>query len=255
MIDPPAFRAYELRHSGLIFGGVMHRLGDTATARFVAAIPLLSGLEVEERNLVLQLTEVRRYSRRQTVVWEGEEGGALFVVLSGYLKAITAGADGQELLLSIMGPGEVFGELSLLDGQPRSASCVALEPAEVAVLEREPFMKLLERSPRLAIGLLRVLSQRLRNLSKRCENVACMDVPSRLAEALVVLADKHGKALGSDIQIPVKLSQHDLGSMVGATRESVNKLLRDWARTGVLSHVAGRLTISDFQALRMMIVH
>jgi len=233
----------------------MRGLADARTAGLVARIPLLSGLAPEERAQIIALLDVRPYAARETVVWEGEAGGSLFVVLSGYLKATTAGADGQELLLSIMGPGEVFGELSLLDGQPRSASVTALEATTLATLDRNPFLRMLEESPKLAIRLLGVLAQRLRNLSKRCENVACMDVRSRLAEALVFLADKHGHPLGGKIEIPVKLSQHDLGSMVGATRESVNKLLRDWARIGVLSHVAGRVTITDFEALQSMIVH
>jgi CRP-like cAMP-binding protein len=233
----------------------MRRSSEVGTAGLVAKIPLLSGLELEEQKLIAPLIELRHYGARETVVWEGEGGGALFHVQSGYLKATTAGADGQELLLSIMGPGEVFGELSLLDGQPRSASVVTLEASELATLDRAPFLRQLERSPQLALRLLGVLTQRLRNLSRRAENVACLDVRTRLAEALVFLADKHGRALGTTVQIPFKLSQQDLGSMVGATRESVNKLLRDWNETGVVSHVAGRLTVNNFPALRQIIVH
>lgn len=233
----------------------MRRLAEVGAPSLVARIPLLSGLEPEEQRLIAPLLEVRRYAARETVVWEGEGGGALFHVMSGYLKATAAGADGLELLLSIMGPGEVFGELSLLDGQPRSASVVTLEASELAMLDRAPFMEQLERSPKLALKLLAVVTQRLRNISRRAENVACLDVRTRLAEALVFLANKHGRPLGTTVQIPFKLSQQDLGSMVGATRESVNKLLRDWTETGVLSHVAGRLTVNDFPALRQIIVH
>jgi len=231
----------------------MHPLGEIGTTVLLQRVPLLSALDSEERLLFARLVQTRSYASRQTVVWEGEGGGTLFIVLSGYLKATTSGADGSELLLSIMGPGEVFGELSLLDGEPRSASVSTLESAELAFIEREPFMQMVEASPKLAIRLLGVLAQRLRNLSKRCENVACKDVRSRLAEALVFLADRHGTALGQGVQIPVRLSQQDLGSMVGATRESVNKLLRDWSKIGVLSHVSGRVTISNVDLLRSMI--
>jgi len=231
----------------------MHPLGEIGTTVLLQRVPLLSALDSDERLLFARLVQTRSYASRQTVVWEGEGGGTLFIVLSGYLKATTSGADGSELLLSIMGPGEVFGELSLLDGEPRSASVSTLESAELAFIERDPFMQMVEASPKLAIRLLGVLAQRLRNLSKRCENVACKDVRSRLAEALVFLADRHGTALGQGVQIPVRLSQQDLGSMVGATRESVNKLLRDWSKIGVLSHVSGRVTISNVDLLRSMI--
>jgi CRP/FNR family transcriptional regulator, cyclic AMP receptor protein len=230
----------------------MDRLSDIGTTALLLRIPLLAALDPEERSLFARLLQTRSYAARQTVVWEGERSGTLYIVLSGYLKATTAGADGSELLLSIMGPGEVFGELSLLDGLPRSASVSTLEAAELAFIEREPFMQMVEGSPKLAIRLLGVLTQRLRNLSKRCENVACKDVRSRLAQALVFLAERHGRTLGRGVEIPVKLSQQDLGSMVGATRESVNKLLRNWSRSGVLSHVSGRVTISNVEVLRSM---
>jgi CRP/FNR family transcriptional regulator, cyclic AMP receptor protein len=230
----------------------MHQLSDIGTTALLRRVPLLSALEPEERLLFTRLLQTRSYAARRTVVWEDERGGALFIVLSGYLKATTAGADGSELLLSIMGPGEVFGELSLLDGQPRSASVSTLQAVELAFIEREPFLQMVEGSPKLAVRLLGVLSQRLRNLSKRCENVACKDVRSRLAQALVFLADRHGRALDGRVEIPVRLSQQDLGSMVGATRESVNKLLRNWSRSGVLSHVSGRVTISNVDVLRSM---
>ena len=233
----------------------MGRSAGNLNVKLAQQIPLFSGLEPEQLEHVNQLIRVRRYHDREVVVREGDGGGALFVVLSGYTKAVTSGAGGQELLLSIMGPNEVFGELSLLDGQPRSASVIAVESAELATLEREPFERMLEGTPRLAIQLLGVLSQRVRSLSKRYENVASMDVRSRLAEVLVVLADKHGKSVDAGIQIPVKLSQQDLGSMIGTSRESVNKVLSDWIRGGVLSHVAGRVTIADLRALRSMIAY
>src|SRR6187551_859445 len=94
----------------------MHPLGEIGTTVLLQRVPLLSALDSDERLLFARLVQTRSYASRQTVVWEGEGGGTLFIVLSGYLKATTSGADGSELLLSIMGPGEVFGELSLLDG-------------------------------------------------------------------------------------------------------------------------------------------
>jgi len=220
--------------------------------KLVASIPLFATLEPDARKLIARLIRVRRYSARQTVFWEGEQGGALFVTLSGYLKAVTTGAEGKETLLNVMGPGEVIGELSVLDGQPRSASVVALETSQLATIERDPLLDVLRASPNLAIRLVEVLAQRLRNLSKRCENISSMDIPSRLADVLVTLAEKHGQPAGRDVRIPVRLSQQDLGSMVGATRESVNKQLRHWTHDGVLKQEAGRVIITNFDALRSL---
>jgi CRP-like cAMP-binding protein len=110
---------------------------------------------------------------------------------------------------------------------------------------------LLERSPRLGIALLQVLSARVRNLTKRCENNSSMDVPERLLETLLGLAEKHGERLAhGKIRIRIRLSQQELGNMVGTTRESVNKLLRQWTELGLLQHTAGYVTISDLDGLR-----
>ncbi len=218
--------------------------------KLVARIPLFATLEPEARKPLANLMRVRRYSARQVVVWEGETGGSLFLSLTGYFKAITTGSDGKEMLLSVMGPGEVFGELSVLDGQPRSASVVTLEPGELASIERPALFELMATSPRLAIGLIEVLAQRVRTLTKRYETISTLDVPQRLAQVLVSLAQKHGQPDGPRVRIPVRLSQQDLGSMVGATRESVNKQLRKWTESGVLHRETGCVVISDFPALR-----
>jgi CRP-like cAMP-binding protein len=221
--------------------------------QLVAQIPLFSALEPPERRLIGGLIRVQRYAARSPVVWEGDSGGALFFILSGYLKAVRQGADGNEVLLSVMGPREVMGELSVLDGHPRSATVVTLESAELAVVEREPLLTLVQQSPSLALGLIAVLTQRLRNLSKRCEDISLLDIPARLAETLLALADRHGERSGRDVRIPVKLSQQDLGNMVGATRESVNKQLRQWTQDGILRQEEGRVVISDLGALRQFV--
>jgi CRP-like cAMP-binding protein len=219
-------------------------------SEIVGRIPLFSALQAEERGLVAKLIRLRRYGARQVVVRQGDVGGALFLSISGYFKAVSTSREGKDVLLSIMGPGEVFGELSVLDGQPRSATVVTLEPSVLAFIERAPLLHLLEESPSLAIRLLEVLAQRLRNLTKRCETISSQDVPKRLARALISLADDHGQVSGSGVRIPVRLSQQDLGNMVGATRESVNKQLRHWTQTGVVQRESGCVIIADLPALR-----
>jgi len=216
----------------------------------IAKIPLFAGLEPEVRRPLAALVRVRSYSARQFVVWEGESGGTLFVSLSGYFKAVTNGSDGKEMLLSVMGPGEVLGELSVLDGQPRSASVIAIEAGELACIERPALLALMASSPSLAIGLIEVLARRVRSLTKRFETLSCQEVPERLAQALLQLAEKHGQTAGSRVRIPVRLSQQDLASMVGATRESVNKQLRKWTSAGMLKRETGCMIIADVPALR-----
>jgi CRP-like cAMP-binding protein len=216
----------------------------------VARIPFFASLDDDSRQRVSQLLRTRRCRSREAIVWEGEAGGSLFLIISGYFKALTMGAGGKELVFSVMGPGEVFGELSVLDGQPRSASIVALQGGDLAVLERDALFSLLRSSPTVTIQLLLEVCQRLRQLSQRCENISSLAVSARLAQVLVGLAGRHGQRQGRTICIPVRLSQQELGSMVGATRESVNKLLKSWADKGVLRREAGCVVISDLPALK-----
>jgi CRP/FNR family cyclic AMP-dependent transcriptional regulator len=220
----------------------------------IAGIPLFGSLAPDEQLLLVSLVRFRRYRPREVVVREGEADGGLFAVISGFLKAVSSEADGNEVVLSIMGKGEVFGELSVLDGQPRSASVVALEESEVAVIDRAPLLELLASCPALAISMLGVLAQRVRALTTRCEHLTSMSVGGRLAKTLLSLAKTHGEPSGSTVRIRVRLSQQELGSMVGATRESINKLMRSWSETGVLTRESGRVVIRDVRALNSMML-
>ncbi len=217
------------------------------------AVPLFEGLTPEQLSRIAQLTEVRTYAARAMVVSQGEPARALFAIVRGRLKVTSAGPDGRDTVLGIMAEGEVFGEVALLDGGTRSASCAAIEACELLVIDREQFLELLEHSPGIAVKLLQVLAGRLRRLSQRSEHAAFLDVPSRLARSLLDLASRFGErgdAPAHEIQIMLRLSQQELGDLVGATRESVNKHLSDWTRQGIMRLQSGRMVISDIETVR-----
>jgi len=219
----------------------------------LAGVPLFSGFGPEEIQALSALAIARRYPAKQLILRQGEPGGALFAIVSGHLKAFTPGIDGHDTLLTIMGPGEVFGEVSLFDGEPRSASVATLDKSELVILSRDSLQPLLLRSPALAVKLLEVLARRLRHLSQRSEDITSLDVSCRLAKALVKLADAYGEPVDPEkIRIQLKLSQQELGDLIGATRESVNKHLRLWFEQGVARKEAGRLLICDRRALERM---
>ena len=194
----------------------------------------------------------KTYRTREVVLRKGDPAMQMYVIAKGRLKAITAGAEGRQAALSIMGPGEVFGEVALLDGEPRSATIRALEPCELIILNRNEFYHFLERNPSAAIGLLQVLARRLRRLSERVEDSTFLEIPGRLAKALVRLAQRYGRDVGDGTRIELKLSQQELGDLVGATRESVNKQLRAWQSDGLLEQEKGRVILKDVEAFEMM---
>jgi CRP/FNR family cyclic AMP-dependent transcriptional regulator len=204
------------------------------TAR-VARIPLFSTLDQASLETIARLVSLRHCSAREHVVWEGDPSGALFLIISGHYKAFSTSPDGKELVFSLMGPGEVFGELGVLDGEPRSATVVALEAGHLGVIEQQPLLDVLHSSPALTIQIAKGLCQRVRALSKRYGDVTMFTVPARLARLLLTL---------------VHLSQELLGSMVGATRESVNKQLVAWTDAGILSKDERCIVILDPETLR-----
>lgn len=216
-------------------------------------LPLFEGLSGEQLSRVASVAEVRRFPARAVVVTQGEEANELFAVVRGRLKVSSSNADGRDTVLGIMSDGEVFGEVALLDGGTRSATCSAVEPCELLVIARAQFFAMLEEAPGIAIHLLQVLSRRLRRLSQRSEDTAFLEVPARLARCVLDLAARFGEARSKPVRgisITLKLSQQELGELVGATRESVNKHLGEWTRLGLLQALEGRLLVVDADGLR-----
>jgi CRP-like cAMP-binding protein len=211
---------------------------------------LFSGLHRSEIAQLGGIAVVRRYAARETVVRQGDDSGDLFAVLSGRLKVTWNDADGGEVLLSILESGDVFGEIALLDDRPRSASVTAMESCELLVVERGGFRTLLASVPTLALNLLLVMSRRLRDLSDRTQSMSLLNVESRLAKAILQLAERFGKPEGpGQILLTLKLSQQELANMVGATRELVNRRLRAWQDQGIIELAKGRVVIRDAAAL------
>lgn len=224
-------------------------------ARLLRAIPLFADLSPDELEKIESLAQVRSYPARTPVVNQGEPARALFGIMHGRLKVVSSGPDGRDTVLGIMAEGEVFGEVALLDGGARSATCTTIEPCELMVLDREPFMDLLATSPAIAVKLLTVLAKRLRRLSQRSEDNAFLDVPTRLARALLDLVARFGERLtqpNRGVYISLKLSQQELGDLVSATRESVNKHLSDWSKQQILNARDGRLIITNLEELRRL---
>jgi CRP-like cAMP-binding protein len=185
------------------------------------------------------------------LVQQGDVSGDLFSVIQGRLKVSSVAGEGEEVLLSVMGPGDVFGELALLDEEPRSATVVAAEICRLLVVPKASFRPLLLEVPLLAVRLLQVMAGHVRRLSRRTEDAATLDVRARLAKTLLDLGHRFGvRGPGDSIRITLRLSQQELGRLVGATREMINKCLREWTKRHLVSHARGSLVIKNDEKLR-----
>jgi CRP-like cAMP-binding protein len=205
--------------------------------------------ELEE----LIATSSERRTPRGTVIFsKGDPGSSMMVVLVGHVRVGSISADGREVTLNVIGPGEIFGEFSLLDGKPRSADAVAADDTTLMVIERRSFLPFLLRHEGLVERLLVVLCDRLRKTSLALEEISLFDLPARLALRLVKLGEDYGRDTPEGVRISLKLSQRDLSTLVASSRESVNKQLRVWRESGLLAMQDGHLVLRDLPALRGM---
>ncbi len=204
---------------------------------------LFAAMRAEELDEILNFASERRFRRGQTIFQRGDNGSSLMAVLRGRVRISSVSADGKELTLNVISPGEIFGEIALLDGQPRSADATAIEETTLLVVERRHFLPFLRRNEDLYLRLLAVLCSRLRRTSTTLEEIALLDLPVRFARVLLKLAEDYGRPSAAGTRIELKLSQRDLSNLVAATRESVNKVLRTWRDDGSVDIEGGFIVL------------
>ena len=198
------------------------------------ASPLFAAMRAEELDEILKFASERRVARGQMILQRGDPGSSMMAVLRGRVRISSVSGEGKELTLNVINPGEIFGEIALLDGEPRSADAFAIDDTTLLVVERRHFLPFLRRNEDLFLRLLSVLCGRLRRTSIALEEIALFDLPVRLARVLLKLGADYGRPATSGTRIDLKLSQRDLSNLVASSRESVNKQLRAWRETGVV---------------------
>jgi CRP/FNR family transcriptional regulator, cyclic AMP receptor protein len=215
---------------------------DTKRAALLAS-PLFHAMQPAELDEILKFASERRVRRGQTIFQRGDEGSSLMAVLRGRVRISSFSGDGKEVTLNVINPGEIFGEIALLDGEPRSADATAIEDSALLVVERRHFLPFLRQNEDLFLRLLAVLCSRLRRTSTALEEIALFDLPVRLARVLLKLGDDYGRPNAAGTRIDLKLSQRDLSNLVASSRESVNKQLRTWREGGVVDMEEGFLVL------------
>lgn len=198
-------------------------------------VPFLTVLPDAELERLAAQARPRRFRAGDTIFHREDPGSTLYIIERGRVKLVLASPEGREVTVGLLGPGDFFGELALLDGGPRSASVVALEPLDALTLDRAPFIAVLERHPEVAGALLAVLGDRLRQTDELIQDILFLDLPARLAKRLLLLAAPDGEPIPAGAQPAVHFSQTELAGMVGSTRESVNRCLNAYAERGLVA--------------------
>lgn len=210
---------------------------------------LLRHLGPEELRRLAAAASLARYPQHATIFKKGDDGASMMAVVRGKVKISAFSDEGKELVLNIIDQGGIFGEIAVLDGQPRSADAVALEETDLLVLGRAQLLPVLTGNPELLARLLAVLCQRLRDTSEHLEDAMLRDAPSRLARWLLRLAEAFGRPDPGGTRLAIKLSQQQIGSLVGISRESVSRQIAEWQRAGHVSVEAGFLVLRAPKAL------
>ncbi len=207
--------------------------------------PLFSALDPEAAAALRAATTVIRLGKGQVLFHEGERGDRLYVVEEGKVKLGTTSSDGRDTLLAVVGPGEMIGELSLFDPGPRTATATALTDTVLRGLGHDALRPWLAGRPEVAEPLLRALARRLRRTNEAMSDLVFSDVPGRVAKALIDLGERFGVATEDGLQVTHDMTQEELAQLVGASRETVNKALADFAHRGWIALESRSVTIRD----------
>jgi len=214
---------------------------------------LFGKLNPSEIDSLVSYTRLERYTTGREVFAKGSPGPSLMAVLRGSIKISSLSDEGKEIVFGIINAGEIFGEIAVLDGEERSADATAMTDCELLVLNRRDFLHLLETRADLCMILLRILCRRLRQTSEQVEDVMFRHLESRVAKALLQLAESVGLHGLESASVELHVSQRELGNMAGGSRESVNKILQNRHRQGLIDLGKASVLIRDLEALRRLI--
>jgi CRP/FNR family transcriptional regulator/CRP/FNR family cyclic AMP-dependent transcriptional regulator len=206
-------------------------------------VPIFSELGDGDIASLGRLSSRRHYPKDGVVFFENEPGDSLFMILEGRVKVTILGDDGREIILSILGPGDFFGEMSLLDDEPRSATAIAAEESELLLLARD-FQSFVSENRTIMGALIRVLASRLRHANQQISTLALLDVYGRVASVILEMANDEGKRL-RDGRVSMRRATHqEIANRIGTTRETVTRMLKDLERHGLI-HVAGKKMVLE----------
>ncbi len=210
----------------------------------LSKVPLFAYLTEQEVARIAEVTRAKTYPQNSIIVFENDPGDAMYVVDRGQVKVVLTGEDGREVILSVLGDGDFFGEMALIDDLPRSAHVIAMENSKLIVLYRDDFRRCLEETPRIALGLLQALSRRLRRADDKIGGLVLLDVPGRIARLLVELANE-----GDGTTISRRITHQTMAQMVGSSRETVSRTIRGLVDRGLIRVSRKTIEICDRSGL------
>ena len=225
---------------------------DKVGSALLRAHAVFKGLPLKEIEGLTQVTQTDRHRPREFIFEEGDASLWLYVVKTGRVKILKHSRAGKDVVLELLGPGEIFGGVAVLEKRPYPATAQAIETTEVLKIPRDPLLALSKRHPSIVREMALMISHRLRTAHEAVKSLAVEPVTPRLAAALMRLADREGKASGAGVELPYHLTRQNLADMAGTTVETTIRVVSRWIKEGLVVEDSGRLVLKKPQALRAM---
>jgi len=219
----------------------MSAMATTVSTAVLKAVPLFSSFPDEQLRMLAAVVTRKSVSRSTTVMASGDPTDSLYIILSGRLKVLMSDSEGKEVILSILGPGEFFGEMGLIDDSPRSASVTAIEPCELLSIAKRDFKKCLSENFEMTMAVMRGLVRRLREADRKIGSLALLDVYGRVARLLLDMAE----TVEGEKIVTKRLPKQDIAKMIGASREMVSRVMKDLQMGGYIEVRGSSIVLRD----------
>ena len=216
-------------------------MATTVSTAVLKAVPLFATLPEEQLRMLTTMVTRRSASRNTTIMSSGDATDSLYIVLSGRLKVMMSDSEGKEVILAILGPGEFFGEMGLIDDEPRSASVVTIEPCELLSIAKRDFKRVISENSEMAMAVMRGLVRRLREADRKIGSLALLDVYGRVARLLLDMAEN----VNGEKIVTKRLPKQDIAKMIGASREMVSRVMKDLQTGGYIEMRGSNIVLRD----------
>jgi CRP/FNR family transcriptional regulator, cyclic AMP receptor protein len=222
--------------------------------QLLAATAMFQGVPDSQLDALARQARTLRLGPREALFSKGDPGDSMYLVMSGRVRVGVVSVDGREVTYALIGPGQMFGEIAILDGGPRSADATAAEPSELLVIERRDILAFIRANGDYGLRLIEMLCARLRHANELLEDTVFLSLPSRMAKQLLSLSDAVGERQSKDESVTIRMSQQAVADYMGISRESVNKVLSKWEQVGLVSLWRGQITIRSREGLSRFLV-
>ncbi|MFA7419102.1 MAG: Crp/Fnr family transcriptional regulator [Melioribacteraceae bacterium] len=221
-----------------------------AASEFLTYVPIFSELENDALEKIEKIGARKAYTKNDVILMEEDAGTALFVIVKGKVKVSRNSNDGREVILTILGESDFFGEMAILDGLTRSATVTAIDESELFLIQRNDFLNLLYEHPEVSVALLQELTRRLRNADMKIKALSLKDAEGKVATVILQLADDIGKIKQGIVEIEKLPLQQDLANMAGTSRETISRTLHSFAKKGYVEMEGNKLRILDYEKFK-----